>query len=395
MTVLTKPTLANGVWADRGETIAPSDLKIARGWVVEIPPHQQFNWWMKRVDSFLAHSNQRGVPAWDAATQYYSRLSYVTGPTNGLVYRAIQDSKNVNPETNTTAWEPAFMRRADAYTKQEIDAFRTADRTYVDSTFLKINSNLADVPDKPAARANLGVLSDVENTAKFLEVSKNLADVANKATARSNLDVYSKNESDLTYLAITKNLADVPNTTTARSNLGLGDSATKNVGIFPGQVAAGDDPRIVNSVQNTRIVRAGYGMRGGGRLNQDIVVELGTPSTISLTTGNSMWGDTHTHALNLDMSKFFPTRWENVTGARANGGTYWNTSGKMMFVACTSGVTPDQADMVFTVNGEEIYTTCADMGESGGRTGGQIMVPPGVSYSVWSNLGITRWMETR
>lgn len=382
------------IWAERGDSIAPSTLKVARGWIVEIPPHQQMNWWMKRTDEFLAHVNQRGIPAWDNTTQYYANLSYVTGTTNGLLYRATQDSLGRNPESTTGFWEVAYMRRADAYTKTEIDNFRAADKQYADQTFLAKSQNLADVPNKAQARQNLGITSDTENNGKFLKVLENLADLANKATARTNLDVHSKAEADAKFVAISKNLSDLPNKAAARGNLGLGNSAIANIGSGPGTVAAGDDPRIVNAVQNTRRINAGVGLAGGGDFWGDRTIALGVPSTISLYTGNNVYGETHTHALSIDWNLVFPSGWRNMTGQRVNGGTYSNTSGKFMMVAVTSNSNDYQNDIKFTVNGELIYQDGADHSGQWGHTGGIVYVPPGASYSVWCSMGVNRWMET-
>ncbi|EJR9165997.1 tail fiber protein [Salmonella enterica] len=50
-------------------------------------------------------------------------------------------------------------------------------------------------------------------------------------------------------LAKERNLADLTNVTLARQSLQLGDSATRNVGIATGTVAAGDDVRITGAMQ--------------------------------------------------------------------------------------------------------------------------------------------------
>jgi len=60
--------------------------------------------------------------------------------------------------------------------------------------------NLADVPDKAAARTNLEVYSKTESDARYLDESQNLADLDDAAAARTNLGVYSKTESDQRYV---------------------------------------------------------------------------------------------------------------------------------------------------------------------------------------------------
>lgn len=89
------------------------------------------------------------------------------------------------------------------------------------SIFLVKSKNLADVPDKSAARTNLGI-TDIVNTinAKFLEKSKNLADLEDIEEARANLGL-SQGTLDGAYLKVSSNLSDLANKDTALGNLGL------------------------------------------------------------------------------------------------------------------------------------------------------------------------------
>lgn len=340
MPLFAKPQF-NSVWAATGTRLTPDPAKISQGWIVEIPPHEYENWSQNRQDALLAHINQVGIPMWDATVEYQAGKSYIQGTTSGTIYRAVNTNTNVNPELDIQGnWVVAFEPQGAALLKFQ---------------------NLADVPNKALARTNLGIPDTVFYDGRYLVKSQNFADVPNKATARN--------------------------------NLGLGNASVLNVGMTAGTVAAGNDSRIVDAAQNWNIIFAGQGLFGGGTLGSNPTVTLGTPSSITRTSGNSVSGTTHSHS--FDISSFFPTSWVDVTGSRANGGTYTNTTGKMMFVAATSGISDAQTDILFTVNGVEIYRTGADMGGGGGRSGGQIMVPVGASYSVWSNYGIFKWMESR
>ncbi|RTI48686.1 hypothetical protein C3I27_04480 [Campylobacter jejuni] len=93
--------------------------------------------------------------------------------------------------------------------------------TSENSIFLVKSKNLSDVPDKKAARDNLGI-SDIVNTinSKFLEKEKNLSDLSDIEEARRNLGV-SKGELDGAYLKIDQNLKDLANKDTALQTLGL------------------------------------------------------------------------------------------------------------------------------------------------------------------------------
>lgn len=173
MATFNKPQF-NSVWATSGAKVAPDAAKINLGWVVEIPPHELDNWIRNRQDALLAHINQMGVVAWDETVEYQANKSYVQGSTTGNVYRAVTTHTGINPETDVNNnWQIAFERGGSALLKAQ---------------------NLADVPDKALARANLGISTTADYDGRYLQRSQNLADVPNKATGRSNLDVYSKQE---------------------------------------------------------------------------------------------------------------------------------------------------------------------------------------------------------
>lgn len=173
MATFNKPEF-NTVWATNGEKTAPTEAKINQGWVVEIPPHQYENWISNRQDQMLAHINQYGIVEWDSSTEYQANKSYAQGVTTGNVYRALTTNTGINPETDANNnWTIAFERSGLSLLKSQ---------------------NLADVPDKAAARANLGIATTADYDARYLLKSSNFADVPNKSSARGNLEVYSRQE---------------------------------------------------------------------------------------------------------------------------------------------------------------------------------------------------------
>lgn len=146
MPLINKPQNINKIWSNSGDRATPSDQKINQGWVPEIPPHQWFNYIDNKQDQAIAHINQMGIPQWDAVTEYQAGKSYVQGPTSGVVYRALQTHTNQNPEVSSGFWQVAFLSQAPDY----------------DTTYVRLNQNLADVPNKTQARNNLSVLSAAE-----------------------------------------------------------------------------------------------------------------------------------------------------------------------------------------------------------------------------------------
>lgn len=156
MALITKPDM-EFIWASGGAVVKPSDVKIQTGWTPEVPPHQWENWIQKRQDEYLAHINQRGIPEWDALTEYEAGgLSYVQG-TDGKIYKSVAAS---GPSTTTqdptldgsdTYWTVAFA---------DVGAFLT--QTAGDVRYAQRSNNLSDLIDMSTARVNLGVQNAVE-----------------------------------------------------------------------------------------------------------------------------------------------------------------------------------------------------------------------------------------
>ena len=347
MPLFTKPQF-NSVWASAGTKLTPEPAKISQGWVVEIPPYEFDNWIQGRQDQLLAHINQVGIPMWDQTVEYQAGKSYTQGTTTGVVYRAVTTNTNVNPE-------------------------------------LDIQGNWVVAFDAPG----LALLK-----------SQNLADVPNKALARSNLGIPDTFFYDARYLSKDLNLADVPNKATARTTLGLGNAATQNVGATVGTVAAGNDSRIVNAVQTSRRVNASVGLIGGGLLDSDLSIALGTPSTVTRTSANYVAGTTHGHA--IDYSSLFPTNWVDVTSSRVINSLYANNTDKIRFVSVTANRERFRVACAVYVNGIQIGINSNDPNEDGGYGGDifgynsvMVMVPPGATYSARCEpAGLYRWVET-
>jgi hypothetical protein len=156
MALITKPDM-EFIWASGGAIIEPSDVKKQTGWTPEVPPHQWENWVQNRQDQYIAHVNQRGIPAWDGNTEYEAGgLSYTQG-SDGKIYKSVTASgpstttQNPTTDVSDTYWTVAFA---------DVGAFLT--QTAGDARYAQKNNNLSDLNNLATARTNLGVQNAVE-----------------------------------------------------------------------------------------------------------------------------------------------------------------------------------------------------------------------------------------
>ncbi|WKV20457.1 putative tail fibers protein [Pseudomonas phage 16Q] len=93
------------IWAVAGDVVAPQSAKIRQGWGVEVVPRQWWNWFENRQDNNIAYVLQKGIPEWDATTEYIINKSYVQ--RNGVVYKATATNTNSDP-VSLVSWVKAF-----------------------------------------------------------------------------------------------------------------------------------------------------------------------------------------------------------------------------------------------------------------------------------------------
>lgn len=165
MTLITKPDYTY-IWASGGDVVEPTDLKKQQGWISEVPPFQYENWIQHRQDLFIAHINQRGIPAWDGLTEYEAGgFSYVQG-SDSVIYQSVAASgpsttvQDPTTDVSDTYWKRAFVLPGETYTKAESDA-----------RYLQKSNNLSDLANTTTARTNLSVYSKTETNTEIVNAA--------------------------------------------------------------------------------------------------------------------------------------------------------------------------------------------------------------------------------
>lgn len=335
MANLLKPSGVNNIWAVTGTKTDPGAMKASTGWVVELPPYQTANWIEFRQDSFIAHSNQHGIPEWDAVTEYQGNISYTKG-SNGLVYKCLITNINTDPANplNASTWTQAF----ETYGSVAIVASDL-------SAHLSNYSTLAGIANTTAARINLSVYSKAESDGRFAELIGNASQTFSVATATlpqhavplgqfSSLltqateaqagtaqiatnaevaaglidtDIVTPLKAATVYLSKAGNLAGLGNTATARSNLGLGAIATMSDALF---LKVSNN---LSDVPNKVVARANLGLTSTATQPETYFLRSGSnlADLTNVVTARSSLGLT---AMALQDPNAYMTKADSLTG---------------------------------------------------------------------------------
>lgn len=107
MVTIVKPIYTQElIWGVEGAKTLPPTSKVKGGWVQEMMPAEYENWIQNRQDQAIAYLYQFGLAEWDSLTEYVGGRSIVQ--MDGRIYRAVQDSVNVAPTSNTAYWVNIF-----------------------------------------------------------------------------------------------------------------------------------------------------------------------------------------------------------------------------------------------------------------------------------------------
>jgi hypothetical protein len=167
------------IWASGGAIVEPSDVKKQTGWIAEVPPHQWENWAQNRQDQFIAHVNQRGIPAWDALSNYEAGgLSYTQG-SDGKIYKSVAASgptttvQDPTTDATDTYWEIAF---SDAGSLTETSA---------NALYLRQDNNGSDVDNAATFRTNIGVVAATTTVGGLVELATDAETITGTDTTRA------------------------------------------------------------------------------------------------------------------------------------------------------------------------------------------------------------------
>jgi len=337
------------IWASGGAIVEPSDVKKQTGWTPEVPPHQWENWIQNRQDKYLAHINQRGIPEWDGNTEYEAAsLSYVQG-SDGVVYKSIAASgpattvQDPTTDVSDTYWTVAF-----ASTMQ-------ASETVQGIVELATTAEAQTGTDDIRAMTPLKVKQAIEQFAGGDFLNKAVATVAASGT----IDL-TTGAPDTSQLAISGTGVTINGFTVAANRFFV----VKMTG-------------ATNTLVNSASLITGRGANIPVAAGDSFLMRSTAANTVEILCGNFV------------ADSAVGTRgqtWQNVSGSRAGGTTYTNTTGRpiQILTSSTGGTSP-----ILTINGvtvQYIFPTSTNAGFSA-------IIPAGATYSI--STGQQTWLELR
>lgn len=335
----------NDIWAAAGDVVMPEAVKIAEGWLVEVPPRQYWNWMQNRTDVNLAYIFQRGVPEWDISVEYLANKSFVV--YNGVVYKCILTGVGKNPESQPTYWVRAF--RDWSAIGQAVDnltpaadrfVYYTGASTAALGTVTSFARSILDDTSAAAVRTTIGAqASDATLTAVA-----GVTTAANKLIYFTGVDTAAA--TDLS--AFGRSLIDDVDAAAARTTLGLASGATTTVGTMATQNAnsVSITGGTISGITYLAIADGGTGAStaAGARSN----LGLGTAATAGLdnlitTASTQKLGTNNAEYVRIDASgnvgigTTLPAGRLSITGSASDA---WATgsSGGLTFNGVSSGV---------------------------------------------------------
>lgn len=167
---------------------------------------------------------------------------------------------------------------------------------------LQRSLNLSDLTDINVARTNLGLSNVATLALASLIQAQSGTSSAVVMTPERTTDHFNSRTTTFTRTILSRSLASE-----VRSDLALGTAATSNTGDF---------------ASSALVITAGSGLSGGGNLTTSRTITLGTPSTITAATTNSVSAESHSHAITLSAADVgaVPTTRSITAGSGLTGG---------------------------------------------------------------------------
>jgi hypothetical protein len=126
-----------------------------------------------------------------------------------------------------------------------------------------------------------------------------------------------------------------------------------------------------------------------------------TSQTVAGTWANAPFKVQGMGGMAMSMSSLgYGQTWQNVTGSRASGTTYYNTTGKPILISIYSGSGSPYSSIVIVVNGITVATQVSNSSTGNSQSGACTIVPSGASYSAvvlgtGAGVSIGAWNELR
>jgi microcystin-dependent protein len=265
------------IWADTGDKVAPTDAKVRTGWVVEAVPRQTWNWFENRQDQNIAYLLQKGIPEWDSTTQYIANKSFVQ--RNNIVYKAIQTTTNVDPATTPASWVIAF-----ATSTPYLEKIKNLPVTAGTVPLINSSGN-ADVYLYGATGLPLLGATSPANARSIIAAQTQSATLDTLSLVSPSINTFpywtgTNTAANASITAQGRNILAATTDQAVRDLLNLGNVSTLNIGTVAGTIAAGNDSRIVNALQNSNNL-ADVTNAATARNN----LGLGSSATVNLTSG--------------------------------------------------------------------------------------------------------------
>ena len=242
------------IWAVAGDVVAPDSAKVRAGWAVEAVPRQWWNFIENRQDSNISYMLQKGIPEWDAFTEYLNVKSYVQ--RNGIIYKSIQTGTNQDPASAPTYWIKAF-----AESSASLEALKALTPAADRLPYFNGASTAALTTLSSFART---LLDDTSASAMRTTIDAQQADL--NLTA---LSAVTPNTNVLPYFNSTTTMTGTPLTAFGRSLIDDVDAAAGRATLGLGTISTYDVTTSTTDNTANRISKVGdFGENGGDPLSQ-------------------------------------------------------------------------------------------------------------------------------